>query len=76
VHIRRGDYITNPETREIHYVCDEEYYKRAIVKVMECVENPSFFIFSDDPGWAKQHIVPDAPVKYISHNRPNQSHED
>lgn len=76
VHVRRGDYVNNPETRKIHYVCDQEYYKRAIAKVMECVEKPAFFIFSDDPEWAEQHIVPDAPVQYISHNPPNQSHED
>jgi hypothetical protein len=76
VHIRRGDYVTNPETRRIHYVCDEDYYLRAIAKMMECVEYPSFFIFSDDPEWAQRHIIPDAPVKDISHNPPNPSHED
>lgn len=76
VHIRRGDYISHPETRRIHFVCDVEYYKRAIEMITKQVENPSFFIFSDDLDWSKKHVVSDFPIKYISHNPPEQGHED
>lgn len=76
VHIRRGDYVSNPETRRIHYVCDEKYYTKALTHVMKKVNDPEFFIFSDDPDWAQRHVAPNAPVTYISHNSGGQSYED
>ena len=76
IHIRRGDYITNPKTRGIHFICDEEYYRKAIETIMKQIEKPHFFVFSDDPAWAQNHIVPDAPVTYVSHNMDIQSFED
>ncbi len=76
IHIRRQDYVTNPVTRRIHYVCDEEYYRKAIERIIKQVEDPNFFVFSDDPAWAQKYVVPDAPVTYITHNIGKQSYED
>jgi hypothetical protein len=76
VHIRRGDYANNPEIRKIHLVCDEAYYKNAITWIMTRIDNPSFFIFSDDPLWAQENVVPDAPVTYLSHNTGVKDYED
>jgi hypothetical protein len=76
IHIRRGDYLTNPETRRTHFVCDEDYYFRAIEIIMQQIEKPHFFVFSDDATWARNHIIPDAPVVYISHNTGKKSYED
>jgi hypothetical protein len=76
IHIRRGDYVTNPETRRIHFVCDEEYYRKALEIIMKKIEKPHFFVFSDDTDWAHNQIVPDTPVTYITHNTGKQSYED
>ncbi|MGA2121749.1 MAG: alpha-1,2-fucosyltransferase [Methanoregula sp.] len=76
VHVRRGDYITNPETRRIHFVCDEEYYRKALEIIMKQIKNPHIFVFSDDTDWTDNHIMPDAPVTYITHNIDKQSYED
>jgi hypothetical protein len=76
IHIRRGDYISNPKTHRIHFVCNEEYYRKAKEIILKQIENPHFFIFSDDPIWAQNNIVPDASVTYISHNTGIQSNED
>lgn len=56
IHIRRGDYISNPEALRNHGVCSIEYYKQAIGFILETVENPAFFIFSDDISWVEENL--------------------
>ena len=54
LHIRRGDYL-NPENKSIFDgICTEEYYEQAVKKIQELVENPHFYIFSDDPEYARR----------------------
>ena len=76
IHIRRGDYVTNPKTRRIHYICDEEYYRKSINQIHEKVKNPYFFVFSDDIDWAKHNITSESPIIFISHNSGTKSYED
>lgn len=47
VHIRRGDYVSqnNPNVRGI------EYYLKAMDYIKEKIDNPLFYIFSDDLDW-------------------------
>ncbi len=56
LHIRRGDYVNNPQTLSYHGVCDIDYYKKAIEIIKSKVSNPTFFIFTDDVAWAKQNF--------------------
>jgi hypothetical protein len=56
IHVRRGDYASDPETRKIHGLCPMDYYKRAITHIKQKVQNPIFYLFSDDPEWAKEHL--------------------
>lgn len=53
VHIRRGDYINNPLYNGI---CTEDYYQNAIQIINGKLNNPSFFIFSDDIQWCKSNF--------------------
>jgi hypothetical protein len=76
IHIRRGDYISNPKTRRIHFICDDSYYQKALEIIMRQIEKPHFFVFSDDAEWARTHIIPDARVRYITHNIEKQNYED
>ena len=66
LHIRRGDYITNPETKAYHGTCDLEYYKKAVAILKEKYENLEFFVFSDDPEWVKQNFIIDANFIIVS----------
>ena len=50
VHIRRGDYTSNPQYGSI---CSEKYYRLAIERIEEEIEEPFFYFFSDDPEWVK-----------------------
>lgn len=56
IHVRRGDYVSNSETRALYDVCNLQYYSRAIDYIVENVENPIFFVFSDDIEWVKQNL--------------------
>jgi hypothetical protein len=66
VHVRRGDYVTNKSTNQIHGTCSIEYYEKALSKIVETVSDPHLFIFSDDIEWAQEHLKLDYPVTYVS----------
>jgi len=56
IHIRRGDYVSNPEYLKIHGLCSIAYYQSAIEYICRKVANPAFYIFSDDMDWAKENL--------------------
>ncbi len=76
LHVRRGDYITCSATAAIMEVCPVEYYIRAISLVGRRIENPKFYVFSDDIDWCKYNIPIEFPVEYISGNRGSRSYID
>lgn len=55
VHVRRGDYTTDCRMF-FGDICTEDYYNRALASMRESVENPRFFVFSDDKEWAREHF--------------------
>lgn len=58
LHIRRGDYL-DPKWKNLQ-VCTFDYYYRAIRRIIKCVNNPVFFVFSnthDDIEWIKQNYM-------------------
>ncbi len=57
LHVRRGDYATNPKTTGEMGVCSLEYYKIAIEHIRTVVDTPRFFVFSDDIAWAREHLL-------------------
>jgi hypothetical protein len=56
VHIRRGDYVSNPEYLKIHGLCSVEYYQKAIEYICSRVQNPIFYFFSDDIKWVEHNL--------------------
>lgn len=53
LHVRRGDYLTNPTASKIHNVCGIDYYERAVNEFQDLKE-ATYFIFSDDIEWCKE----------------------
>jgi len=53
-----------------------DYYMKSISTIRAGQDEPHFFVFSDDRGWAKANIVTTAPITYIEHNTPAHPHED
>ena len=69
LHIRRGDYVTNPGANAVHGTCSLDYYKAAILTMQNKVAEPHFFVFSDDIAWVKENLELDpARTTYISGN--------
>ena len=65
LHVRRGDYVANPDNLNWFGVMPVSYYQQAIDYIRNQIVKPVFYIFSDDLEWAKQNIVTDASVVYV-----------
>ena len=55
IHIRRGDYLNAENAAVFGGICTDKYYDTAITYICKHVENPHFYIFSDDLEYAKEH---------------------
>ncbi len=67
LHIRRGDYVTNPGL---------QYYARALEVVAGHTNAPHVFVFSDDIPWARENFVTNLPTEFVCHNGPGKEIED
>jgi hypothetical protein len=76
LHVRRGDYVSNTANSKVYYQCSMDYYNRAIESVAKAVNNPVFFVFSDDIKWAKDNLNVDYEFVFIDHNRGEGSYVD
>jgi hypothetical protein len=76
LHVRRTDYVTNEMTNSFHGTCDIDYYNRAITAISSMVDDISFFVFSDDPKWAKDNLNISHPVVFVDHNTAERNYED
>lgn len=75
IHIRRGDYVSPQNVGIFGNICTLEYYKKSISLVTRSVENPYFFVFSNDIEWVKQNL--DIPnVRYVNDNHGETSWQD
>ncbi len=66
IHIRRGDYSSNPEYFKIHGLCSIEYYQSAIECICKKITNPVFYVFSDDMEWVKKNIQIKSTCIYVT----------
>lgn len=69
VHIRRGDYLKS----EMHNLCNEDYYKKAIDLMSKKINNPKFYFFSDDINWVKSKFT---NSNYVIVDINNKDYED
>ncbi|WNC33617.1 MULTISPECIES: alpha-1,2-fucosyltransferase [unclassified Thermosynechococcus] len=76
LHIRRGDYVSNPMTHKVHGVCQLDYYYRAIEYITSLIDDPVFFVFSDEAEWAKSNLEISHPVYYVENNTGQESYND
>lgn len=55
VHIRRADYLTVAGGARYMGICTEAYYQGAMDYISSRVDNPVYYIFSDDHEYVKTH---------------------
>jgi hypothetical protein len=56
VHVRRDDYLIAPH-KEFHGLLPISYYESAMSRIRSKVDNPEFFIFSEDVQWTRQNFT-------------------
>lgn len=56
VTIRRGDYISNEKFKKIFYICNENYFNKAVIAIKKSIPQSVLFVFSDDIEWVKHNI--------------------
>lgn len=76
VHVRRGDYISNPNAAQYHGTCGIDYYRLAVDRIGSLVSQAAFFVFSDDPIWSREHLgfIPNA--EFVDVNGANSGAND
>lgn len=66
VHVRRGDYVSNPWLAEHFGALPLAYYEAAFAEVRSRVERPRFFVFSDEPSWCESALGDRPDVRVVA----------
>ena len=72
IHIRRGDYLND---KGLGGLAPLKYYQNAIEYIKSKINNPCFFIFSNDIEWCKQNLDLEN-CYYIDWNKGKESYRD
>lgn len=75
IHVRRGDYLSDLY-KTMFKALGREYYEKAVSYIKERVENPKFFIFSDDKDFIKKEFSWLDNGVIVSGNEGNDSYVD
>ncbi len=71
VHVRRTDKVSS----QVYFATDLEYIRQAMTFFYEKLENPVFYVFSDDITWCKENIQKKNAV-FVDWNDDAHSYED
>ncbi|WP_410501913.1 alpha-1,2-fucosyltransferase [Exiguobacterium acetylicum] len=72
VHVRRGDYYQGNNINKFGNITTLKYYEKAFKKISTLVENPHYFIFSDDIEWCKKNLK-EKNIHYVDANKKENS---
>lgn len=76
IHVRRGDYLN---AKSFMGICELDYYEKAIKHINDEIQNPYFFIFSNDIKWCEEnlnHLLKTDNVMFVSNNVGKESYWD
>src|SRR2546422_912645 len=76
VHVRRGDYVSDPRKSGARSVCTPDYYRRCVTRIAERLALPPLFLFSDAPRWVPATLQFDPPPPLVSRVPAPPEHED
>ncbi|MEZ6131733.1 MAG: alpha-1,2-fucosyltransferase [Planctomycetaceae bacterium] len=77
IHVRRGDYVSDPKASRVHGTCSVQYYRNAAQEIAGRISDPlTFYVFSDDPEWTKQNLNLPFATRYVCHNDDAHNYED
>jgi hypothetical protein len=76
VHIRRGDYVNEPEINRYHGVCSADYYQKAVAYMAGRARDIHLFVFSDDQDWVYGNLHFALPTTLVKANPPERGFRD
>ena len=76
IHIRRGDYVSNPIASQVYGLCSLDYIYQGVKMVSKDLMQAHCFIFSDDPVWVRNNLTFDLPFTVVDFARPHEPHLD
>ena len=76
LHVRRGDYISDPATNRFHGICSPDYYQRAVDYIAARAGVPHLFVFSDDQQWTRGNLHFAVPMTFVGANPPDCGYRD
>lgn len=65
LHVRRGDYVSNPAAAKLHGTSPLDYYRAAVDHVQQRISQPRFFVFSDDLAWCRENLAGIVPENTV-----------
>lgn len=69
IHVRRGDYVSDPVAQAMHLVCDTAWYRNAWNHLRTGMSDCQAIVFSDDAEWASQNLMLEGDVHYVRADR-------
>ena len=77
LHVRRGDYVSNPKLSSLFGIVTPDYYARAAELIAQRAGGePHFFVFSNDPAWTAENLRLGFPTRIVDHNGGSRATED
>ena len=77
IHVRRGDYVSNPSANSYHGALSPSYYFDALDYLSKKIPTMQLFVFSDDIEWVKNNIdLSPYSTYFVSHNKGANSYQD
>jgi hypothetical protein len=74
VHVRHADNATS--AAKGLGILPLAYYEKATGLISQQLRHPQFFVFSDDPDWARATLTLPGPTTFVTHNGDEKNYED
>ncbi|QDS92118.1 Glycosyl transferase family 11 [Roseimaritima multifibrata] len=76
LHVRRGDYVTDPQTKAIYLSMGRDYYRAALDDLLQRQPNLHAYLFTNDPEWCRKEFDVGIPLHIVDHNNAATCQED
>ena len=76
LHVRRGDYVSDPKTNYYHGTCSQQYYHSALEYIVARTQRLHLFVFSDDPEWTRHNLRFPVATTFVAANSADRGHLD
>jgi len=76
LHVRRGDYASDPHINKVHGCCSRDYYLRCVEFINSKVKNAQFYVFSDESQWVAGNLKLSCSMTIVNHNNTFKDYED